>query len=67
VPEDVAVIGFGDLDFAAELRPSLTTVKIDGGMIGRQAATFLMLRARGEKIDRPVIDIGFSLIGRASG
>jgi hypothetical protein len=36
-------------------------------MIGRQAATFLMLRARGEKIDRPVIDIGFSLIGRASG
>jgi LacI family transcriptional regulator, gluconate utilization system Gnt-I transcriptional repressor len=67
VPEDVAVIGFGDLDFAAELRPSLTTVKIDGGMIGRQAATFLMLRARGEKIDRPVIDIGFTLIGRASG
>jgi LacI family gluconate utilization system Gnt-I transcriptional repressor len=67
VPGDIAVIGFGDLGFAAELRPSLTTVKIDGAMIGRQAATFLMLRARGEKIDQPVIDIGFSLIVRESG
>jgi LacI family transcriptional regulator, gluconate utilization system Gnt-I transcriptional repressor len=67
VPQDIAVIGFGDLGFAAELRPSLTTVKIDGVMIGRQAATFLMLRARGEKIEQPVIDIGFSLIVRESG
>jgi LacI family transcriptional regulator, gluconate utilization system Gnt-I transcriptional repressor len=67
VPQDIAVIGFGDLDFAAELSPALTTVKIDGGMIGRQAATFLMLRARGEKIEHPVVDIGFSLIVRESG
>jgi LacI family gluconate utilization system Gnt-I transcriptional repressor len=67
VPQEVAVIGFGDLDFAAELSPALTTVKIDGGMIGRQAATFLMSRARGEKIERPVVDIGFTLITRDSG
>jgi LacI family transcriptional regulator, gluconate utilization system Gnt-I transcriptional repressor len=67
VPQEIAVIGFGDLDFAAELSPALTTVKIDGGMIGRQAAAFLMARARGEKIERPVVDIGFSLIGRDSG
>jgi LacI family transcriptional regulator, gluconate utilization system Gnt-I transcriptional repressor len=67
VPEEIAVIGFGDLNFAAELSPALTTVKIDGGMIGRQAAAFLMSRARGEKIERPVVDIGFSLIARDSG
>ncbi|HMH28110.1 MAG TPA: LacI family DNA-binding transcriptional regulator [Steroidobacteraceae bacterium] len=67
VPQEVAVIGFGDLDFAAELSPALTTVKIDGGMIGRQAAAFLMSRARGEKIERPVVDIGFTLITRDSG
>jgi hypothetical protein len=35
-------------------------------MIGRQAAAFLMLRARGEKIERPVVDIGFTLIARES-
>jgi LacI family gluconate utilization system Gnt-I transcriptional repressor len=67
VPEDVAVIGFGDLEFAAELSPSLTTVKIDGAVIGRRAAEFLMLRARGEKIARPVVDIGFTLVERESG
>lgn len=66
IPQQIAVIGFGDLDFAAELSPALTTVKIDGGMIGRQAAAFLMARARGEKIKRPVVDIGFSLIARDS-
>jgi LacI family gluconate utilization system Gnt-I transcriptional repressor len=67
VPDDIAVIGFGDLDFAADLNPSLTTVKIDGGVIGRQAAQFLMQRARGEKIKDPIVDIGFSLIVRNSG
>ena len=66
VPREIAVIGFGDLDFAAELSPALTTVKIDGGMIGRQAAAFLMARARAEKIERRVVDIGFSLIARGS-
>jgi LacI family transcriptional regulator, gluconate utilization system Gnt-I transcriptional repressor len=67
VPEDVAVIGFGDLNFAAELTPALTTVKIDGTLIGRQAVKFLMQRAQGKRIDRPVVDIGFSLVVRESG
>jgi LacI family transcriptional regulator, gluconate utilization system Gnt-I transcriptional repressor len=67
VPDDIAVIGFGDLEFAADVTPSLTTVKIDGSVIGKQAAKFLMLRAQRKKIDNPVVDIGFSLIVRASG
>jgi LacI family gluconate utilization system Gnt-I transcriptional repressor len=67
VPDDMAVIGFGDLDFAADLNPPLTTVRVDGAVIGRQASTFLIQRARGETIENPIVDIGFSLIVRSSG
>jgi len=67
VPDEVAVVGFGDLDFAAGLVPSLTSVKIDGAVIGQQAAAFLMLRAQGKIIAEPVVDVGFSLVVRDSG
>ncbi|HWW63837.1 MAG TPA: LacI family DNA-binding transcriptional regulator [Sphingomonadaceae bacterium] len=66
VPDDLAVVGFGDFDFAAELEPALTTVRIDGGAIGHRAAQ-LMLRALND--DRPVrrvVDVGFTLIERGS-
>lgn len=67
VPDDIAVIGFGDLEFAADLEPSLTTVKIDGHVIGLKAADFLLRRAKGQPIPQPIVDIGFTLVHRASG
>lgn len=67
VPDDIAVIGFGDLDFASDLEPGLTTVKIDGHVIGLRAAEFLLRRAQGQRIQEPVVDIGFTLVRRASG
>lgn len=67
VPGDVAVVGFGDLDFAVELNPPLTTIRIDGDAIGRQVVEFLALRSQGKRIREPVVDIGFALIVRESG
>jgi LacI family gluconate utilization system Gnt-I transcriptional repressor len=60
------VFGFGDLDFAANTYPALSTVRIDGTAIGRQAARFIIDRAAGRAIPERVIDIGFKLIARAS-
>ena len=66
VPAQLGVMGFGDLDFAADLNPALTTVRIDGASIGRQAARFIVDRAQGRSIDPRVVDIGFSIVDRNS-
>jgi len=42
VPDDVAVAGFDDLDFAAELEPPLTTVRQGVGEIGHESARTLL-------------------------
>lgn len=42
IPDDVAVAGFDDLDFAAELDPPLTTVRQGVGDIGQEAARTLL-------------------------
>jgi DNA-binding LacI/PurR family transcriptional regulator len=42
VPDDLAVAGFDDFDFAAALDPPLTTVRIPGYEMGRQAARSLL-------------------------
>ena len=66
VPEDLRIMGFGDNNFAADTHPALSTVRIDGNAIGRQAARFVIDRAAGRPIERKVIDIGFKLVARAS-
>ncbi len=67
VPHHLAVIGFGDLAFAADLDPALSTVRIKGDAIGRQAAQFIVDRVEGREVPERVVDIGFSIIERASG
>jgi LacI family gluconate utilization system Gnt-I transcriptional repressor len=66
VPDDVAVLGFGNLAIAGDMRPSITTVDVDGARIGREAVAVLRRRAAGETITGKVIDVGFRLIARES-
>lgn len=66
VPDSLAVMGFGDLDFGSFTAPPLSTVHVDRAMIGREAASALLARLRGTIEVPPVLDVGFRLIERAS-
>jgi LacI family gluconate utilization system Gnt-I transcriptional repressor len=66
VPAQLAVLGFGDLEFAADVEPALSTVRINGAAIGRQAAQFIVERAEGRAVAERVVDIGFSIVERQS-
>ena len=66
VPGQLAVVGFGDLDFAADTTPPLTTVRIDAAAIGQTAADFLVERAQGRPVTSPIVDIGFSIVERGT-
>jgi LacI family gluconate utilization system Gnt-I transcriptional repressor len=47
VPDDIAIAGYGDLDFAAHLQPSLTTIRLSDYDMGRLAGQMLLRRLDG--------------------
>lgn len=64
IPERIAIMGFGDVPFLADMVPALSTVRINGADIGRQAARFLIERAEGRPVNPSIVDVGFSIIER---
>jgi LacI family transcriptional regulator, gluconate utilization system Gnt-I transcriptional repressor len=63
VPGQMAVCGFGDLEFAADTVPALTTVRVDGRRIGASAARCLIDRLNGAQ-ERSRVDVGFEIVER---
>ncbi|WP_446715147.1 LacI family DNA-binding transcriptional regulator [Citrobacter sp. RHBSTW-00271] len=66
VPQELAVIGFGDLDFAASNRPAITTISVDRRAIGQRAASLLADRIEQIPREDDIIDVGFHLVERES-
>lgn len=66
VPAELAVMGFGDLDFSAHTAPSISTVHIDKRAVGVQAANALIAKIEGRPLDENIFDVGFELIARES-
>ncbi|MEO7254656.1 MAG: LacI family DNA-binding transcriptional regulator [Casimicrobium sp.] len=66
IPQDLALIGFGDLDFAAHSLPSLSTIRPPKAEIGAATAEHLLRRFSNEDVPPETIDLGFELIARGS-
>ncbi|GHC32796.1 LacI family transcriptional regulator [Kushneria pakistanensis] len=66
IPDALAVMGFGDMGFAAATWPALSTVRIDGAGIGRLTADHLLKRfeTRHHEPLHDVLDIGFEIVAR---
>ncbi|MGO4108456.1 LacI family DNA-binding transcriptional regulator [Paenibacillus sp. YAF4_2] len=50
VPEDMAIIGFDDIEVSAFLTPPLTTVRVHTELMGRTAVQLLLERAEGREV-----------------
>jgi LacI family gluconate utilization system Gnt-I transcriptional repressor len=66
IPSEIAVMGFGDVPFVADMVPSLTTVRINGERIGLLAAQFLIDRAENRPVADATVNVGYSIIERES-
>ena len=66
VPQQLSIVGFGDVPHVANMVPALTTVHINARSIGQQAAEFLIGRAQGLSIKQPIVNVGFSIVERDS-
>lgn len=65
VPDDLAVTGFGNLRMAGAMRPTITSVDVDGARIARETMRVLKARLAGQPVDTR-IDVGFQIIARES-
>lgn len=65
IPQECAVIGFGDLEFSSSCNPALSTIKPFGDLIGSEAARLILgSLGGGDGRERTIIDTGFGIVHR---
>lgn len=65
VPRELSIVGFDDLEYASQIIPSLTTIRVPAEDIGLRAAELLLARLSG-KPSPTVVPIEVSLVVRES-
>ena len=66
VPEEIALLGFNDLEFMEATVPSLSSVRTNRYEMGRDAAAMVIEAIEGRRPEQPVVDLGFSVMKRQS-
>jgi LacI family gluconate utilization system Gnt-I transcriptional repressor len=67
VPEQLGIIGLGDLEIGRAMRPQLTTISVAAYDIGLRAGTAVTNRLSGGDPNGRLIDVGCSILVRDSG
>ncbi len=66
VPDQMAIIGFNDLEFMASAVPTLSSVRTNRYEMGRDAATMVVQRIEGRRPEQTTVDLGFKVMERQS-
>lgn len=66
VPDQMAIVGFNDLEFMASSEPTLSSVRTNRYEMGKNAAMMVIEALQGRRPAEPVVDLGFSVMERQS-
>jgi len=66
VPDDLGVMGFGNNTISGEMRPTITSIDIDGARIAREVMAAIARHQEGKEFPTRKVDVGFRLIARDS-
>lgn len=66
VPEELAVVGFDDIDIAALVWPALTTIRVPAHEQGHAGAELLLARINGDESPSKALTFATSLVRRQS-
>ena len=62
----IAIAGFDDTPIAAQVVPSLTTLRVPRYYIGQRAGEMIRARLGDEKVKPRIVDTGYELVKRKS-
>jgi LacI family gluconate utilization system Gnt-I transcriptional repressor len=66
IPDDLAIVGLGDLEIAGHTSPALSTIHVPAYEIGTQAASMLLASFEGPPLREPVVKLPITLTVRQS-
>ena len=66
IPGRIAIAGFDDTSIAAQVVPSLTTLRVPRYYIGQRAGEMIRDRLAGRKLKQRIVDTGYELVRRDS-
>lgn len=66
IPDQIAIVGFNDMEFMAAAVPSLSSVRTNRYEMGKNAITMLTAAIEGHRPEQRTVDLGFELMVRQS-